>query len=419
MGKTILSDFDVAVDIFGSNSPYSVSWSAQFDDDKLRISFTSFPVLLGGINEKVVFQILNVQQIKSEFGISLLSTQIFTFVVPALPTSQSVEGGGSGASYMFVIMMVLSLGVSFLTGGSIELMWSLANSLQVMFFFTLINLNFTSELLTVFLYMKFSNFDNPAFEFIRNKAKSMFSFVELSLPSTFENSSYSSISIIINFMDKIIGIFIFALFVFTIWVLYKLLANKVNKFANFIKKKDYDLRYEGISRFIMELMLNLWVLIWINIIYGNFNNIFNISSYVVTFLLTLVIFFMIVYWFAYPLIYYENIIKFPDKHERHWLLFLEFNTDNFKNILFYGYFILYRFIFAFFIIFMNSNPKSQWACIWFLNILILIYTSQAFKSKLQNFLHIFNGIILLAISLWLPLFIKTQIIHKDWRSLDM
>ena len=304
--------------------------------------------------------------------------------------------------------MVLSLGVSFLTWGSIELMWILANSLQVMFFFTLINLNFTSELLTVFLYMKFSNFDNPAFEFIRNIAKSMFSFVELSLPSTFENSSYSSISIIINFMDKIIGIFIFALFVFTIWVLCKLLANKVNKFANFIKKKDYDLRYEGISRFIMKLMLNLWVLIWINIIYGNFNNIFNISSYVVTFLLTLVIFFMIVYWFAYPLIYYENIIKFQDKHERHWLLFLEFNTDNFKNILFYGYFILYRFIFAFFIIFMNSNPKSQWACIWFINILILIYTSHAFKSKLQNFLHIFNGIILLAISLWLPLFISTD-----------
>ena len=70
---------------------------------------------------------------------------------------------------MLVIVMLLSIGVSLITGGSIEIMWSLANTLQVMFYYKLLNLYFSPELSTMFYYMRYSNFDNPAFEWIQSK----------------------------------------------------------------------------------------------------------------------------------------------------------------------------------------------------------------------------------------------------------
>ena len=76
----------------------------------------------------------------------MAAPKLFEFSIGALSSSQSVESGGSGASYTFVFAMLISLGVSLFTGGSIELMWSLANTLQIIFFYGYLNLYFTPEL---------------------------------------------------------------------------------------------------------------------------------------------------------------------------------------------------------------------------------------------------------------------------------
>ena len=157
------------LDVFGPNSPYTVSWSTEFDKNILKISFTWNPILLGGIGEKVQLQLINVLAFKSEYDISMEASKVLEYTVNALSSSSSVQSGGSGASYTFIFVMLISLGVSLFTGGSVELMWSLANTLQIIFFFGYFNLYYTPELLTVFSYMKFSNFDNPIFEYIRSK----------------------------------------------------------------------------------------------------------------------------------------------------------------------------------------------------------------------------------------------------------
>ena len=116
--------------------------------------------------------------------------------------------------------MLMSIGVSFITGGSIELMWSLANTLQIVYYFGVLDLNYTPELLATFSYMKYSNFDNPVFEFIRDKIMSAFSFVQVSLPSGFGNLGYSSVSVIINFLDKLIMICLMVLFITVILLIF-------------------------------------------------------------------------------------------------------------------------------------------------------------------------------------------------------
>ena len=191
-----LSDFDISLDIYGSNSPYSISWSANFNKENLKIRFASYPELIGGINEIIWLQITNTQHFKSTHNITLNSPQSYKFSVSKPNVSEAVSTTASAISYMFIFTMLISIGVSLITGGSIELMWSLANTLQVMFFYALLDLNFTPELLTVFEFMKYSNFDNPIFEFIRSKSKILMSFINISVPSTFESIGYSSISIL-------------------------------------------------------------------------------------------------------------------------------------------------------------------------------------------------------------------------------
>ena len=325
-----------------------------------------------------------------------------------LPPSDSAQSGGSSASYMFIFIMLMSIGVSLITGGSLELMWSLANTLQVMYYYGMLDLNYTPELLATFSYMKYSNFDNPVFEFIRSKAMNAFSFIQATIPSGFGNLGYSSVSIIINFFDKLIIIIFFALLVIIIFLIFIWLRNKSNKFANFIKRKDIDLRYEGLSRFFMELLLSLSVFNFINLIYGNFGNIFDIISYSISILLTLGTFLMVGYCFAYPAIYYSEILTHPDFHVRHCLLFLEFSKEKKRNLYFYAYFILHRFFFAFLLICMYNFPVQQWIMLSFLNFLFLYYTFKMYLNWVQNFLHTFNWVVQLIFSAWLMLFLSSS-----------
>ena len=120
--------------------------------------------------------------------------------------------------------------------------------------------------------------------------------------------------------------------------------------------------YEGISRLFMENWVSLSIVIWINLTYIDFANIFDYISYSVATILIICVFLIWGYWFIYPIIYYSEILIYPEIHERHWLLFLEFNRNNIKNMLFYGYFILYRFAFAFF---GGLNVQHAWSSMIF------------------------------------------------------
>ena len=93
-----LTDFDMTIDISGPNSPYDISWSSKFDKKNLVISFSSTPVLLGGLGEIIRLQLIDVKKFNSEHDISMLASSLFTFEVTGLPPSDSAKSGGSSAS---------------------------------------------------------------------------------------------------------------------------------------------------------------------------------------------------------------------------------------------------------------------------------------------------------------------------------
>ena len=407
LNQNITGD-DVSLDIFGPNEPYSISWNSTFEKNSFIVSFTSSPVLFGGIGETIVLQLNEVSRFKSNNKIPMKSAKQYKFIVESFTPSESTQSAGSGASYTFIIAMVLSLGVSVLTGGSIELMWSLANTLQIMFFFGMLKLNFSSDLILIYSYMKYSNLDNPVSDFLSEKINSFMDFVQNPVSESFSNLGFKSTEIISNCLDKLFMLLFMLSLLLILFILYLLVRNKSNWFANFIKRKEIDFRYEGICKFFAELVLVISVANFINLIYGSLNDIVSIISFLLSAVLLFLTFLLILYFYLYPFVYYESICEFPDKHERHWLLFLEFRKDNIKNLMFYGNFTLHRVLFAFVVVWMKDFPINQWVWITFLSFWITLKTFRVHKATLPSFLNTFNCIILLGYSFMLFLFLSAS-----------
>ena len=110
--------------------------------------------------------------------------------------------------------------------------------------------------------------------------------------------------------------------------------------------------------------------------------------------------------------YYSNILVYPDHHERHWLLFLEFNKNKQRNLYFYGYYFIHRLSTWFVIVWMNAFTFSQCVLLITMNFMMLVYTFRVYNSCLHNFVHCFNWIVLLAASWMLPLFISSSDANK-------
>ena len=141
----IIDDNDISISITGPNLPYSVSWIASFDKNQLIVSFSSTPIIVGGNGETVTLTLVKADTFKSEHLIPILSSKVISFVLPKTEPSKGTQSSGAGASYTFMITILISIGVSILTGGSMELMWGLTNTLQIIFLYRMLNLGFSSD----------------------------------------------------------------------------------------------------------------------------------------------------------------------------------------------------------------------------------------------------------------------------------
>lgn len=261
-------------------------------------------------------KLLKVEAFRTHDNIALPSAQLLFFPFEPLDASGASENGGAGASYTFIFTVVISFGVSVLTGGSMELMWSLANTLQILFFFSLLSLHFTTDLKTVFSFMSYSNFSNPLTEYITEKVFISFNLINIAVTDQFDGIGLSSTNILVNAMDKIVMVFLLIVTAIILAILASLLKSKANWYAKLIKKVDKAIRYESLTRFIVELSLNLTVTALINITYGETSTMMGVS-YVIAILVLLTLLFMLFYAFIYPIKHFKKIGIYPDYHERH------------------------------------------------------------------------------------------------------
>ena len=263
-----ITDNDMTVSISGPNSPYQVTWSPSWSDTLLTVTYSSTPIIIGGVGEVLTVDMNNVDAYKSAHDIPISSTLQYTFEFEELEAGATSQSASTGASYTFLISILLSLSVSLLTGGSMELMWSLANTLQIIFLFGMLNLYYNSDLKTTFEFMAYSNLDNPATRYLSQSMISGLNLVSSPVNAGFDGSGFGSTYIIANSLDKLIMILLFVLFALTLSLLVRCQRNKNSYCARKVRKMDMSVRYESITRFYVEIMLHLTVAALINIVYG-------------------------------------------------------------------------------------------------------------------------------------------------------
>lgn len=203
-----ISDLDLVMVINGPSEPYSVQWTSKFSSNVLVLGFSSSPALIGGVGETLMIEFSNTNAFKSGEQIPISSSKIFNYNFDEISPSATSQSANSGAGYTFVITMAISLGVSLLTGGSMELMWSLTNTLQIIFFFGMLNLYYSAELKEIFVFMAFSNFDNPATRYLTSLVMGGFSFISSPVSTKFNAAGFHSTDIVSNSFDKIFMVFL-------------------------------------------------------------------------------------------------------------------------------------------------------------------------------------------------------------------
>ena len=222
MIKSELVDSDYIVEADGPNSPYTVTWSYNFSSDtKLDISYSISPPFIGGLSETITIELSNVDKFKSANLIPISNSVIQSYTYEEIPASATAEAAGSGASYSFFVTAGISVGVSLITGGSMELMWSLTNTLQIIYYLSLLNLFFPSNLLAILQYMRYSNFDNPATRFLSSQVIAGFSIVSTPVSSQFGKVGFESSNILVNALDKILILFMMLILVIVFALLFK------------------------------------------------------------------------------------------------------------------------------------------------------------------------------------------------------
>lgn len=226
MKEQTLNDDSIHLLIDGPNGPYSSVYTTSFIENKFIVNFIPSPLLLGGIGEVVTLELKDISSFRSNHSIPILSEQVFSFIVPALPVSAIVEETGQVASFTFILTMVSSLGVGILTGGSTELMWSLANTLQILFFLGLLDLNYSSDLQNTFKIMTYSNFGNPFTKYITSVIFFGINFVNSPINSQFISFGFESTNILVNSFDKLGMILLLLIGGGVIYILYGKIKGK-------------------------------------------------------------------------------------------------------------------------------------------------------------------------------------------------
>ena len=211
---------EISCEFFGPFLEYDIKCNMFYSSSTiLVIKYSVTPSIIGGVDEVLLIILNDIKALTSENQIPIPSPLDFKFRFDKVEPSAQAQSAGTGASYTFILTFLISMGVSILTGSSMELMWSFTNTLQIVFIFGLLNLHYPPSLKLAFSYMKYSNFDNPMTQYLSKFVMGSFRLVSESINSDFEEVGFGSTHILANSMDKI-----FAFMMLGLWVLFFYIA---------------------------------------------------------------------------------------------------------------------------------------------------------------------------------------------------
>ena len=124
------------------------------------------PELVNFVTLNVIINFKQTEAFMNTRNVAIQSQEDIIVSIDDNQVSSSAEASAKSASYTFLIYVAISFGISLITGGSLELMWSLTNTLQIISFLSLLDLYYPKGINLVFKYMKFANFNNQILSYL-------------------------------------------------------------------------------------------------------------------------------------------------------------------------------------------------------------------------------------------------------------
>jgi hypothetical protein len=90
-----------------------------------------------------------------------------TTYFPYKQASKANEAGvGSSTTTLFIVTVLIQVAAAILSEGSMELMWSMVNTLQIIFYIGLMSLYYPAHVNVFFGYLALANASNPILSYI-------------------------------------------------------------------------------------------------------------------------------------------------------------------------------------------------------------------------------------------------------------
>ena len=230
------------------------------------------------------------------------------------------------------------------------------------------------------------------------------------LNNNFQDLGFDSNNFVSNASDTIPLVILTMLWFLGVLLLYFALRDKNNCISRYITKMETSMRYSSISRFGVELWLSLMVISLIALLNNDLKNVIDIISFTMGLIAHLAFVYLMVYLFVYSYYFFEDIVIYPDHHERHSLMFLEFKRERVEQFFFYPFFMLRRIFIAYVFVGIKDRPLVQCVCLSLSAIIMAIYCIRIrpYESKVWNLLTCFNEVMLSCISLTLFMFLSSD-----------
>jgi hypothetical protein len=260
-----ITNVDIYIAIYGSETSYSFTWNAYFFDAKTVIVNMQISSYISGSNEKVYVEFPPSTNLKSSYSHRKVSPDIqLTGSLNNQDSSAAAASLGQTALYIYLGSIGLTM-ISSFGGNSMEMMWMLTNTLQLMYYISVISVHFPDALESFFPFLKASNADNPYFKYLTYLIIPQSKFTRGEV-----NSKIGPMAFWVSSSDKLPFLFPILFAFVMVKVVDMLVGENAVGIARYVLHANNYLKYDFFIRITMELI--------VEIIFTSLVNIYFVSS---------------------------------------------------------------------------------------------------------------------------------------------
>jgi hypothetical protein len=258
---------DIEVKVYGPEFEYFFTWTGEFTSNStFEITTTFTTSLVGNSEEAVIVNFLNTDKFKSIFSERGVNPEELNgFLYKSSGAGGSTESLGQSAMYIFLVSIMLGV-ISSFGGNSMEMMWNMMNTLQMMFFLSYVNVEFPDFVQTFFSFLDYANLDNEYTRAFTNLIVSGSNFKRGDV-----NDRIGAKAFYVSSADKVPILVVLVIGFFLTLLFDRLDIQNKNKCVRFSVKSFEYLQYNFFIRFGTEVFLEIVIHSIVNIYWVSFH----------------------------------------------------------------------------------------------------------------------------------------------------